>query len=54
MKGMLDKARKNRKTMFYQSSSIADMKCMLETDGVKVDLDKLIRAKVKSLAVPKS
>ena len=30
------------------------MKYMLEMDGVKVDLDKLIRAKVQSLAVPKS
>ena len=54
MKEMLDEARKNRKTMFYQSSSIADMKQMLEADGVKVDLDKLIRAKARSLAVPKS
>lgn len=53
MKQMLAKARAKRKTMFYQAYSIADMKFMLETDGVKLNLDKIIRAKVKSMSLSK-
>lgn len=53
IKQMLEKARAKRKTMFYQASSIADMKLMLEADNVKLNLDKLIRAKARSMSIPK-
>lgn len=53
MKQMLEKARAKRKTMFYQAYSIADMKLMLEEDKVKLNLDKLIRAKARSMSLPK-
>lgn len=53
IKRMLEKARAKRKAMLYQAYSIADMKIMLEADGVKLNLDKIIRAKVKSMSLPK-
>lgn len=53
MKQMLEKARAKRKTMFYQTSSIADMKLMLEEDKVKLNLDKLIRSKARSMSISK-
>lgn len=53
MKTRLEKARSKRKSLFYQAYSISDMKSFLEQDNVKVDIDKLVRAKARSLAVPK-
>lgn len=53
MKKMLDDARSKRKSLFYQACSIAEMKQMLENDDVKVDLDKLVRSKARSMAIPK-
>lgn len=53
MKALLEEARSKRKSLFYHATSISDMKLFLEQDNVKVDLDKLVRSKARSMSVLK-